>query len=204
MNADHSGILANFRVASFLTESEVNTGVPVSECDPWSARWHAPEFLFPKKFGLDSARRTKETDVYAFAMVMYEVGPFHVLRSGLALDYITYAMRQAFSGSFPFKDLRHEAVILPIRSGDHPCRPEGGSDLGLTDELWKMMKACWRRRDRRWKISRIVSTLKRHSVEAAAETEGHSQPGEASPERYPRVTRWTFGASFRLRRQAYR
>jgi len=54
----------------------MNTGAPISECDPSSVRWLAPELLFPEEFGLESARRTKETDIYAFAMVMYEVGPF--------------------------------------------------------------------------------------------------------------------------------
>ena len=52
----------------------MNTDVPVSECDLWSVRWLAPELLFPEKFGLGGARRTKETDIYAFTMVMYEVG----------------------------------------------------------------------------------------------------------------------------------
>lgn len=80
VNGDHSGILANFQSASFLPESEVNTGIPVSECDPWSVRWNAPELLFPGEFGLDGARLTKETDVYAFAMVMYEVGPLFISR----------------------------------------------------------------------------------------------------------------------------
>ena len=75
MNDGHSAVLANFRSASFLSESEVNTGAPAPECDPWSVRWLAPELLFPGKFGLESARRTKETDIYAFAMVMFEVGP---------------------------------------------------------------------------------------------------------------------------------
>lgn len=149
VKSDHSAVLANFRLASFLPDSEVDMGVSIPECDLWSVRWLAPELLFPEKFGLESARRTKETDVYAFAMVMYEV----------------------FSGSFPFEGLRNEASILLIRSGDHPHRPKNGSDLGLTDELWKAMKVCWKRRGSRWKISRIVSILERHSVEIAARTE---------------------------------
>jgi hypothetical protein len=82
--------------------------------------------------------------------------------------YVTYApFEQAFSGSFPFENLRNEASILRIRSGDHPRRPKIGSDLGLTDELWRMVKVCWKRRDRRWKISRIVSTLEHHSATVA-------------------------------------
>lgn len=54
----------------------MDIGTPISESDPWSVRWFPPELLFPGEFGLEGARRTKETDVYAFAMVMYEVGPF--------------------------------------------------------------------------------------------------------------------------------
>ena len=74
VNGDRSAILASFRLATFLPESEVATGHPLSENDPRSVRWLAPELLFPRKFGLGNACLTKETDIYAFAMVMYEVG----------------------------------------------------------------------------------------------------------------------------------
>ena len=75
VNSNHSAVLANFRLAFFLPKPGVNTSAPVSDCDPCSVRWLAPELLFPEKFGLQSVRRTKETDIYAFAMVMYEVSP---------------------------------------------------------------------------------------------------------------------------------
>lgn len=74
-------------MAFFLPKPGVNTGAPVSDCDPCSVRWLAPELLFPEKFGLQSVRRTKETDIYAFAMVMYEVGPLFV-SSTLRLDLV--------------------------------------------------------------------------------------------------------------------
>lgn len=172
MNGNRSAILANFRLASFLPDLEADTGV--SECDPLSVRWLAPELLFPEEFGLQCARRTKETDIYALAMVMYEVSPLSIslvflqLQVSHAFVYVTHSPYQVFSGSFPFEGLRNEASILRIRSGDHPNRPKNGTDLGLTDELWKMMKTCWKRRDRRWKISRIVLTLQHHSAAAVA------------------------------------
>lgn len=60
-----------------------------------SIRWLAPELLFPDKFGLDRAYRTKETDVYAFAMVMYEVGiPFSDWTWPHTFDYVTYAVHR--------------------------------------------------------------------------------------------------------------
>ena len=94
------------------------------------------------------------------------------IRSGLhTFEYVTHIRQQVFSGSFPFEGNRNEAVILLVKSGEHPRRPESGFDHGLTDELWKMMKGCWKQaRDRRWNISRIVSVLKRHSSAAAVAT----------------------------------
>lgn len=83
MNGDHSAVIANFRLASFLPDPGVGTGIPASECDPRSARWLAPELLFPEKFGLESARLTKETDIYAFGMVMYEVGLLSICPIGV-------------------------------------------------------------------------------------------------------------------------
>ena len=90
MNGDHSAFLTNFRLASFLPDSEVDIGVSIPECDPSSVRWLAPELLFPEEFDLEGARRTKETDVYAFAMAMYEVGPLSVLHRH-TFDYVTHS-----------------------------------------------------------------------------------------------------------------
>ena len=93
MNSRHSAVLANFRLAFFLPKSGVDTGVSVSECDIYSVRWLAPELLFPKKFGLQSARRTKETDIYAFAMVMYEVSPLFAFPI-LGLDLVSILLNR--------------------------------------------------------------------------------------------------------------
>ena len=82
----------------------------------------------------------------------------------LTLKNVTHAPLQVLSGSFPFQGLRNEAVILRVRSGDHPRWPQGGSDLGPADELWNIMKLCWQRRDRRCEISRVVSTLSQASL----------------------------------------
>jgi len=93
VNNDHSAVLANFHVASFLPESGASAGVPVSEGDPFSVRWHAPELLFPEEFGLESPRRTKETDVYAFGMVMFEVGFFSPFQPSGPDDHTLSIMR---------------------------------------------------------------------------------------------------------------
>ena len=57
----------------------MDAGTSIPECDLYSARWLAPEQLLPEKFGMESVRCTKETDIYAFAMVMYEVSILFIL-----------------------------------------------------------------------------------------------------------------------------
>ena len=37
-------------------------------------RWMSPELFYPNDFGLSKFQLTKESDCYAFGMVIYEVG----------------------------------------------------------------------------------------------------------------------------------
>ena len=44
------------------------------------SRWCSPETLHPGSFGLTKAKVTKASDMYAFGMLAYEVGPtFYVV-----------------------------------------------------------------------------------------------------------------------------
>ena len=47
----------------------------IDESVEYVSRWCSPEILCPKDFGLTKARATKASDVYAFGMLAYEVGP---------------------------------------------------------------------------------------------------------------------------------
>jgi serine/threonine protein kinase len=38
-----------------------------------NTEWMAPELLSPEKYGLDRRIASKEADIYAFGMVVYEV-----------------------------------------------------------------------------------------------------------------------------------
>ena len=40
-------------------------------------RWMSPELFYPNDFGLDKFQLTKESDCYAFGMVIYEVESSH-------------------------------------------------------------------------------------------------------------------------------
>ena len=51
-----------------------------TEGHAFSVRWLAPELVHPEEFGLNAPVRSKESDVYAFAMLMYEVRAHIVIR----------------------------------------------------------------------------------------------------------------------------
>ncbi|KAF9256017.1 kinase-like protein [Marasmius fiardii PR-910] len=78
-----------------------------------TARWLAPELL-------SGGRNSKESDIYAYGCVCYEI----------------------FTGSHPFPDLHNEAaVVLHVAQGKHSPRPQGVSILD--DLMWDIMKSCW-------------------------------------------------------------
>ncbi|KAF8999173.1 kinase-like domain-containing protein [Cyathus striatus] len=84
-------------------------------------RWLAPELLYETSIG-----PTKESDIYAFACVCYEV----------------------FVGKVPFyQHLFGPTVMRQIMLGQRPLHPELKSDpytrWGLTDWMWSLIEKCW-------------------------------------------------------------
>ncbi|OCH89378.1 kinase-like protein [Obba rivulosa] len=111
---------------NFLTESSVAAG---------STRWMPPEILDPEKFGLDKSYLSKQSDMYSFSMVMWEV----------------------FTGLAPFHQfLRDPTVINKIMSGARPQRPSRATALGLCDALWSLMVQCW---SERWQDRPTIATV---------------------------------------------
>ncbi|KAK1234510.1 hypothetical protein PQX77_002284 [Marasmius sp. AFHP31] len=81
-----------------------------------TARWLevAPELL------LGSGGPSKESDVYAYACVCYEI----------------------FTGLQPFPELANEmALAFNVAQGKRPSRPEEISEL--SDSMWAMITLCW-------------------------------------------------------------
>jgi len=99
----------------------------------------APELVRSEESYLE---RTQSTDVYAFGMVIFEI----------------------FSGKFPFANIQDTVdVIGQISSGVRPERPERpaeATEVGLTDEMWKIAEDCWQAdRDRRPQIAEVLLPL---------------------------------------------
>ena len=79
-----------------------------------------PELLDPKLFGFKDSRSTKESDCYAFGMVILEV----------------------LTGQAPFPAYNCFVVVRSIVAGERPERPQGAEAAWFTDDLWETLKQC--------------------------------------------------------------
>ena len=86
----------------------------------------APELFLPTKFGLKKGGPSKEADVYALSMTMYQV----------------------MTGKRPFLQMRKAAIVCAVISGERPAKPENAEEIGMTDAFWDLLGECWRE-DRR-------------------------------------------------------
>lgn len=83
------------------------------------------------------SRPTKESDVYALAMVMIEV----------------------LSGRAPFDQYRDTVVIFKILSGNRPERP---TSTEVSDDVWKLIQNCWFKDPmQRSKLEGVIESLNR-------------------------------------------
>ena len=89
---------------------------------PGTLRWISPERLDPDRFGLEDGRATKESDCYAFGMVIFEV--------------------LAGTGWLPSS---YDRVVISIMAmiEQRPERPQGAEAVWFTDDLWGILEQCW-------------------------------------------------------------
>ncbi|KAF9644874.1 kinase-like protein [Thelephora ganbajun] len=106
----------NARITDFGLSSVVRDPSSVasaSDGSGYTPRWTAPEIL------REGTPASKKSDVFSFAMVIFEV----------------------FSGTVPFHDVAAPAVPANIMGGKRPGQP---THPRLTDPLWKLTQRCWK------------------------------------------------------------
>ena len=105
-------------------------------------RWQAPELLSStvEETELHHANN-KETDMYTFASLCYEVSCFCWLMRYQFLNGL-----KMFSGHIPFYHIHSIFNVLArVKKGQRPIRPtdELSKVRGLTDEVWDLVEICW-------------------------------------------------------------
>jgi len=112
--------LADFGLAAVVDETTSKT-TAANDKLKGTIRWMAPELLLPEDFGFIGKFRkqlpSKDTDIYAIGMTIFEV----------------------LTGSVPFTNDRNETVTLKVMRGTRPNRPPSG----LSDTLWELLVATW-------------------------------------------------------------
>ena len=91
----------------------------------------APELLYPTKFDLSSCQVSKQADIYAFGIVVYEV----------------------LTGRPPFGVRQHQEITLLVLEGKRPTKPENAEDIGFGEGTWELVQQCGTKsegNDRRW------------------------------------------------------
>lgn len=149
----------------------------------------APELLTPSRFGLDECAPSKEADVYAMAMTIYQVRTARFLTCTLIVFSV-----QVLTGSPPFGGLPVSEVVSKVLEGERPLRPANALELGLSDEVWKLLEDCWQTdRTLRPPVKGVLCCVK-----AAASVCGTLPPVRGMLKRYedPESDFSKFGTSF--------
>jgi hypothetical protein len=157
INNNGCACLADF--SSFTIAGDQLMDTPSSTLDGM-LRWMSPELMDPERFGLEDDHPTKESDCYALGMVIYEV----------------------LSRNQPFAPYSEYATVARILRGKRPKRPRGVERILFTDNIWGMLKLCWKPQPRdRISASAVLLRLEEHppllmpspNVDGNAETDGN-------------------------------
>lgn len=113
----------------------------------------APELVRPRP-PKSRAKTTKGGDIYAFAVLAWEVSCLPRRSFTRSLNHID---PQVFAGQVPFSPMRRLVAIHLLVSGDRPPRPRHPE---LSDRVWDVIEKCWHGDpSRRIPIEAVVAIL---------------------------------------------
>lgn len=150
-----------------------------------STRWQAPELFDVSDEEETVVPNTKESDVYAWSCVCYEVC-FSLRRY---MFRIVMGKHQIFMGKVPFAHIPHNRghlVIDQVLKGRRPQRPKVDdlvwSTQGLTDGIWSLMTDCWKQLpSERPTMREIAKQLSNLGVVALPASDSRSNAAVLSP-----------------------
>ncbi|KAF9641932.1 kinase-like protein [Thelephora ganbajun] len=111
-----------------------------------TCRWMAPELLSIEQNAGKSGISTRQSDIFALAMVTLEV----------------------FTGHVPFPENKQFIVTKRIMDGERPPRPQKTTRLGLSDEFWEVIQCSWAHKiEQRPLVETFVGFLEKATPEIA-------------------------------------
>ena len=122
-----------------------------------SVRWMAVELIVPLFEDEDSGYEfhTKETDIWAFGMIIY-VG-FLFLTTRLVS---THHKQELLIGKIPFYNLSESAAIMAIYLNRLPEKPRAEEcSFEYLDDLWNICQLCWARKPAKRPDTHRISNL---------------------------------------------
>ncbi|EJC99226.1 kinase-like protein [Fomitiporia mediterranea MF3/22] len=156
---DHTGkpLICDFGISRVLSSALSITGTSTGGLRG-SIRWMARELLDVP----GDIRHTKETDVWAFGMTVYEI----------------------LTGEFPFAHLKLDVfVVLAVMRGELPVRPPAFVEWSETlQSIWSVCEKCWvSSPGNRVTMENIVVMLKENVVESDSDTVVEAERAEILP-----------------------
>ncbi|OCH92664.1 kinase-like protein [Obba rivulosa] len=143
INNHHTACLVDFGLATLRYNNDLKLG----SLGKGSLRHMAPEFTDPESFGLPKAVLSRATDVFSFAMTMWEI----------------------FTGKVPFPDRPQHMVVLSVSRGERPDRPLVPTASWLSDDIWVIMQQCWQAdRQQRPGIDEVIKCINKALTELPA------------------------------------
>ncbi|EJD34151.1 kinase-like protein, partial [Auricularia subglabra TFB-10046 SS5] len=115
-------LLGDFGLSTLVEKSELDPATMTSIRDMNTARFAAPELLLGSNNPTVKPRsKTRESDVYAFGMLVLE----------------------AITGQPPWSAQNHLSVIQKVGSAQIPPRPTLDGIILMSDAWWEMCQRCW-------------------------------------------------------------
>ncbi|EMD31390.1 hypothetical protein CERSUDRAFT_119782 [Gelatoporia subvermispora B] len=135
VNSARVASLVDFGLAAICYDGQLDTSSAAGQ----SRRWTAPEVIDPETYGLQRVILTKESDIYSWAITIWEI----------------------YTNEVPFRQLTYDAAVTrAITTGQRPLRSPQAIQNGLDDDLWQLLQLCWNdKRNMRPLIGSVLSCI---------------------------------------------